>query len=121
MFTAVRGDRQDRRGRGVKRVTYQGRERSQKDMVRIDGGSFQMGSEDFYPEERPVHRVEVAGFWIDRHPVTDAELPRFVKATDYVTVAERPLDPAMYRDADPSLLVPGALVFHQTAGPVDLN
>jgi len=105
----------------VKGVTSTIRERSQKDMVWIDGGSFQMGSEDFYPEERPVHRVEVAGFWIDRHQVTVAEFRRFVKATDYVTVAERPLDPAMYPDADPSLLVPGALVFHKTAGPVDLN
>ena len=105
----------------MKGVTSTIRERSQKDMVWIDGGSFQMGSEDFYPEERPVHRVEVAGFWIDRHQVTVAEFRRFVKATDYVTVAERPLDPAMYPDADPSLLVPGALVFHKTAGPVDLN
>src|SRR6185436_10046596 len=103
MFTAVRGDRQHRRGRGVKRVTSTVRERSQKDMVWIDGGSFQMGSEDFYPEGRPVHRVEVAGFWIERHQVTVAEFRRFVKATDYVTVAERPLDPAMYPDADPSL------------------
>jgi formylglycine-generating enzyme required for sulfatase activity len=44
-----------------------------------------------------------------------------VKATDYVTLAERPLDPATYPDADPELLVPGALVFEKTAGPVDLN
>ena len=97
------------------------RERSQKDMVWIDGGSFQMGSNDFYSEERPVHAVEVDGFWIDRHQVTVAEFRRFVKATEYVTVAERPLDPAMYPEADPALLVPGALVFHKTAGPVDLN
>jgi formylglycine-generating enzyme required for sulfatase activity len=90
-------------------------------MVRIEGGSFLMGSDAFYPEERPVHRVEVDGFWIDRHQVTVAEFRRFVKATDYVTVAERPLDPAMYPDADPEVLVPGALVFHKTAGPVDLN
>jgi formylglycine-generating enzyme len=90
-------------------------------MVWIEGGSFLMGSEDFYPEERPVHRVAVDGFWIDRHQVTVAEFRRFVKATDYVTLAERPLDPAMYPDADPELLVPGALVFHRTAGPVDLN
>jgi formylglycine-generating enzyme required for sulfatase activity len=92
-----------------------------KNMVWIQGGSFRMGSEDFYPEEGPVHRVEVDGFWIDRHPVTVAEFRRFVKATDYVTLAERPLDPAMYPEADPELLVPGGLVFHKTAGPVDLN
>jgi formylglycine-generating enzyme required for sulfatase activity len=90
-------------------------------MVWIAGGSFLMGSEDFYPEERPVHRVDVDGFWIDRHPVTVAEFRRFVKATGYVTIAERPLDPAMYPDADPDLLVPGALVFHATDGPVDLD
>jgi len=92
-----------------------------KDMVWIEGGSFLMGSDSFYPEERPVHRVEVDGFWIDRHQVTVAEFRRFVTATDYVTLAERPLDPAMYPGADPDLLVPGALVFHKTAGPVDLN
>ena len=47
-----------------------------------------MGSEDFYPEERPVHTVGVDGFWMDEHPVTVAEFRRFVKATDHVTVAE---------------------------------
>ena len=52
-----------------------------------------MGSEDFYPEERPVHRVTVDGFWMDEHPVTAAEFRRFVRETKYVTVAERPLDP----------------------------
>ena len=46
---------------------------------------------------------------------------RFVKATGYVTLAERPLDPADYPEADPELLVPGALVFHRTRGPVDLD
>ena len=87
----------------------------------IPGGTFRMGSADFYPEERPVHRVAVDGFWIDEHPVTVAEFRRFVKATGYVTVAERPLDPADYPDADPDLLVPGSLVFRRTPGPVDLR
>ena len=45
-------------------------------MTRVDGGSFLMGSEDFYPEEGPVRRVEVEGFWIDEHPVTVAEFRR---------------------------------------------
>ena len=90
-------------------------------MAWIPGGSFLMGSEDFYPEERPVRRVEVDGFWMDRHPVTVAEFRRFVKATGYLTVAERPLDAAMYPDADPELLVPGALVFRKTTGPVNLD
>ena len=75
-----------------------------------------MGSEQFYPEERPVRRVEVDGFWIDDHPVTVAEFRRFVKATGYDTVAERPLDPAQYPDADPALLQPGSLVFYPDPG-----
>jgi formylglycine-generating enzyme required for sulfatase activity len=87
----------------------------------IPGGVFAMGSDDFYPEERPVRRAEVAGFWIDEHPVTVAEFTRFVEETGHVTLAERPLDPADYPDADPELLVPGALVFHPTRGPVPLD
>ena len=62
-------------------------------MSRVPGGSLLMGSDDHYREEGPVRRVEVEGFWIDVHPVTVAEFRRFVKATDHVTVAERPLDP----------------------------
>jgi formylglycine-generating enzyme required for sulfatase activity len=90
-------------------------------MVWIEGGSFAMGSDDFYPEERPVRRVEVEGFWIDPHPVTVAEFRRFVKATGHVTVAERAPEAADYPDADPALLVPGSLVFRPTRGPVDLD
>ena len=51
--------------------------------------------------------VAVDGFWMDEHPVTAAEFRRFVRETGYVTVAERPLDPEQYPDADPELLVPG--------------
>ena len=50
-------------------------------MIWIEGGAFDMGSEDFYPEERPVRRVEVEGFWIDSEPVTVAAFRRFVRAT----------------------------------------
>ena len=74
-------------------------------MTWIAGGTFAMGSEDFYPEERPVREVAVDGFWIDAAPVTVARFRRFVRATGWVTVAERDLDPA-----------PGSLVFHPTAG-----
>ena len=56
-----------------------------KGMVWIPQGEFLMGSEDFYPEERPVHRVVVDGFWIDEHPVTVAQFRRFVKTTGHVT------------------------------------
>jgi formylglycine-generating enzyme len=92
-----------------------------KGMVAVPGGEFLMGSADFYPEERPVRRVEVDGFWMDDHPVTVAEFRRFVKATGYVTVAQRPLDPAQYPGADPDLLRPGSLVFFQPDRPVDLR
>jgi sulfatase modifying factor 1 len=91
------------------------------EMTLVPGGTFLMGSEDFYPEERPVHRVTVDAFWMDRHPVTVAEFRRFVKATGYVTLAERAPEAADYPGADPALLVPGALVFHPTRGPVDLG
>ena len=76
-----------------------------KDMAWVPGGGFLMGSDEFYPEERPARRVEVDGFWVDDHPVTVAEFGLFVSATRYVTVAERPLDPADYLDADPALLI----------------
>ena len=92
-----------------------------KNMVWVSGGDLLMGSDDFYPEERPVHRVNVDGFWMDEHPVTVAEFRRFVKATGHVTWAERAPDPDDYPDADPELLVPGSLVFQPTSGPVDLS
>jgi formylglycine-generating enzyme len=92
-----------------------------KNMVWVPGGTFLMGSADFYPEERPVRTVAVDGFWIDEHPVTVAEFRRFVRETGYVTVAERPLDPGEYPDVDPDLLVPGSLVFSPTSGPVELR
>jgi sulfatase modifying factor 1 len=90
-------------------------------MVWVPGGEFLMGSDDFYPEERPTHRVAVNGFWMDDHPVTAGEFRRFMRECGYVTVAERPLAAADYPDADPTLLVPGSLVFRKTEGPVDLS
>jgi len=90
-------------------------------MRRLEGGTFAMGSDEFYPEERPVHRVSVDAFWIDEHPVTAADFRRFVRETGYTTVAERPLEAADYPDADPELLVPGSVVFRKTTGPVELN
>ena len=80
-----------------------------------------MGSEDFYPEERPIHRVEVDGFWMDEALVTAGEFRRFVRATGYVTTAEVAPDAAEYPDADPALLVPGSLVFQPSRGPVPLD
>jgi formylglycine-generating enzyme required for sulfatase activity len=80
-----------------------------------------MGSDDFYPEERPVHRVTVDEFWMDPHPVTVAEFRSFVEATGYVTVAERAPDPAQYPGVDRSLLVAGSLVFRKPARRVSLR
>ena len=90
-------------------------------MVWIPGGTFLMGSSfKDYPEEHPIHPVAVDGFWMDAHTVTVEQFRAFVEATGYVTVAERPLDPAIYPDLDPKLLVAGSLVFHRTRGPVDM-
>ncbi|MFB9748228.1 formylglycine-generating enzyme family protein [Leifsonia shinshuensis] len=90
-------------------------------MVRIDGGTFRMGSDEFYPDEQPVHERTVAGFLLDRYAVTNADFARFVDATDYVTVAERPMEPADYPGVAPEDLVPGAMVFTPSDGPVDLR
>jgi formylglycine-generating enzyme required for sulfatase activity len=90
-------------------------------MMALSGGTFRMGSEEFYPEERPVREAAVGPFAVDRHPVTVAEFRRFVGDTGYVTLAERAPDAAEYPDADPDLLVPGSLVFRRTPGPVRLD
>ena len=50
-------------------------------MVWIPGGVFLMGSNAFYREERPVRPAATDGFWIDRHPVTNAQFRSFVEAT----------------------------------------
>jgi formylglycine-generating enzyme required for sulfatase activity len=71
-------------------------------MARIAGGTFRMGSDAHYPEERPAHNVTVDGFWIDRHAVTNADFAAFIAATGYVSLAERPLDAALYPGAKPS-------------------
>lgn len=80
-----------------------------------------MGSTQFYPEEAPAHTVTVDAIAVERHPVTNAQFAEFVADTGYVTVAEQELDPALYPGAAPQDLVPGALVFTPTAGPVDLR
>lgn len=91
------------------------------ELVDLPGGSFRMGSTSFYPEEAPIHTMTVNTFAIERHPVTNAQFADFVAATGYVTVAEQPLDPALYPEANPDDLCAGAMVFRSTAGPVDLR
>ena len=92
-----------------------------EDMLWIPGGTFLMGSNDHYREEAPAHEVTVDSFWIDRHQVTNRQFQRFVAATSYITVAERPLNPHDYPGAQPELLVPGSAVFQQPAQRVDLR
>ena len=91
------------------------------DLVELPGGSFRMGSTSFYPEEAPIHTATVGAFAIERHPVTNAQFAEFVADTGYITVAERPLDPALYPGVAQEDLVPGALVFKGTPGPVNLE
>jgi len=80
-------------------------------MVPIVAGKYRVGSDDSYPEEKPARKVEVGEFWIDATEVTKAQFTEFVKATGYVTVAERQPTKEQYPDADPSLLEPGSAVF----------
>lgn len=80
------------------------------EMVKIEGGTFEMGSNNFQ-DAQPLHQVTVNSFYMDVHEVTNAQFEAFVKATGYVTVAERPLDPTDFPGADPALLVPGSAVF----------
>ncbi|HKI18353.1 MAG TPA: SUMF1/EgtB/PvdO family nonheme iron enzyme, partial [Isosphaeraceae bacterium] len=100
-------------------------------MIWVRGGEFVMGtdSETAWPDERPAHRVRVDGFWIDEHEVTNAEFGAFVKATGYVTTAERaPSAEEILRQSPPGtpapapeLLVPGSLVFTPPDRPVPLD
>jgi formylglycine-generating enzyme len=90
-------------------------------MIRIPGGTFRMGSDRHYPEEAPIHRVTVDGFWIDRTPVTNREFRKFVNATGYVTFAEIAPDPKEYPGALPHMLKAASLVFTPPKQPVDLR
>ena len=88
-------------------------------MIRIEGGTFTMGSARFYPEEAPPRRVRVDAFSIDALPVTNREFARFVADTGHVTLAQVAPDPADYPGMAPEMARPGSLVFRKTAGPVD--
>src|ERR1043166_8829532 len=61
-------------------------------MTWIPGGTFMMGTDDpRFPDSGPIHKVTVHGFWMDKTEVTNAEFAKFVEATGYVTVAEKPM------------------------------
>jgi formylglycine-generating enzyme required for sulfatase activity len=91
-------------------------------MVWVPGGRFSMGS-DYEPfaDARPIHAVEVDGFWMDRTPVTNAQFERFVKATGYVTVAERQPDAKDFPGVPADKLVPGSVVFSPPGQNVALD
>ncbi|NGM88461.1 formylglycine-generating enzyme family protein [Parapusillimonas sp. SGNA-6] len=101
-----------------------------QDMAWVPPGIFQMGSNSKLAQanERPAHAVKVGGFWMDVTHVTNDEFAEFVKATGYVTTAEKKPDwetirvqlpPGIPKPPD-DVLVPGAMVFVGTNGPVDL-
>ena len=101
------------------------------DMVWVPPGVFLMGSDSklAQPNERPAHAVSVPGFWMDVTHVSNDQFAEFVRQTGYVTTAEKKPDwetirvqlpPGIPKPPD-EVLVPGAMVFVGTAGPVDLN
>ncbi len=90
-------------------------------LAMVPAQTFVMGSNRHYPEEGPSHPVQVDEVAMDVHQVTNARFAVFVDETGYVTVAERPLDPADFPGAPAENLQPGSMVFTRTAGPVDLR
>lgn len=89
-------------------------------MVAIPGGDFTMGSSAF-EDTQPLHPVHVDTFLMDEHEVTNAEFAAFVKATHYVTVAERSLNPADFPGVPAADLVPGSAVFTPPTQPISLE
>lgn len=86
-------------------------------MVWVPSGSLTLG-DTVYPEEGPLHKTEVPGFWMDRTEVSNAQFAAFVKATGYVTVAERAVDPRTHPGLPDAMQQPGAVVFVM---PTDLQ
>jgi formylglycine-generating enzyme len=91
-------------------------------MVWIPGGTFWMGCATCeMPDALPVHLVTVEGFWADETPITNAQFEKFVKATGYVTIAERKPDPKDFPGAPVENLVPGSAVFSPPKEEVSLD
>jgi len=81
-----------------------------------------MGCDDCeMPDAQPVHLVRVDGFWMDATPVTNTQFAQFVKATGYLTIAERQPDPKDFPGADPNSVVPGSAVFTPVPKDVPLD
>lgn len=93
-----------------------------KGMIWIPPGKFSMGSAyEPFGDARPIHTVELDGFWLDETPVTNRQFAAFVQDTGYLTIAERKPDPKDFPGVPEEALVPGSLVFRQTDGPVPLH
>lgn len=90
-------------------------------MVQIPAGRFKMGSENFYLEEKPVREVSVEAFEIGAHEITNSQFAQFVAATNYVTVAEKPLSAAEFPNLKPEDRAAGALVFAPQDDITDLS
>lgn len=79
-------------------------------LVWVPGGELELG-DTVYPEESPIRKVKLSGFWIDRTEVTNNDFAAFVAATGYKTVAERVVDPLLHPELPPEMRLPGAVVF----------
>jgi formylglycine-generating enzyme required for sulfatase activity len=91
-------------------------------MTWIPGGDFWMGSrEDRMTDALPWHRVYVDGYWMDTTEVTNEQFERFVKATGFITTAERKPRPEDHPQAPPEKLVAGSVVFSPPDHPVELD
>lgn len=93
----------------------------ERDMVWIEGGTFLMGSDRHYPEEKPARLVDVEGFSIDRTPVINRAFAEFVSATGYRTFAEQAPLARDYPTAPPDKPGAGSMVFMPTTAPVPLD
>src|ERR1043166_9640473 len=81
------------------------------DMVWIRSGTFWMGAEDGQSDEKPVHQVTVDGFWMDKTEATNEQFEKFVRATGYVTIAERKPNSKDFPGVPEENLVSGSIVF----------
>src|ERR1700722_6798752 len=91
-------------------------------MTWIPGGQFWMGTADErMADARPWHGVYVDGYWMDKTEVTNEQFARFVKATGYVTVAERNPRAEDYPQALPEKLVAGSVAISPPDRPVELD
>jgi formylglycine-generating enzyme len=101
-------------------------------MILIPGGTFTMGARETEfarPDEFPNNEVTVSSFYMDAHPVTNAQFRKFIEETDYITTAERLIDweeisrqlPRGTPRPHDSLLEPSSMVFKSPGRRVSMN